>query len=45
MPEKIVGKKCKNMNNAPIGKNMPLKKIQLHYTVLDAIICISINKI
>ena len=45
MPEKIVGKKSTNTNNAPIGKNRPLKKIQLHYTVLDAIIYISINKI
>ena len=45
MSEKIVGKKMCKYEQCSNWENRPLKKSQLHYAALDAIICISIYKI
>ena len=45
MSEKIVGKKMCKYEQCSNWENRPLKKSQLHYAALDAVVCVSIFKV
>ena len=45
MCEKILGKKMCKYEQCSYWENRPLKKSQLHYAALDAVICVTLYKI
>jgi ribonuclease D len=45
LTEKILGQKICKYEQCSNWENRPLKKSQLHYAALDAIVCVSIFKV